>query len=353
MISLFFVPQILFAADASVHRVDGFLQIWSGMKRPALATKTTFTDVPKDAKGFTELSYAKKRGILDNVDTFSPAGPLTLGEAVLWLLRTRNADDIDLLTVENISKYLEKYPMTNVLSKSFDFGRTITSAELTTLINTFDDELRDEVHEVSNYGEKFQGKGTAFGEIFDMNAMTAAHRTFPQNTIVKVTNVANGKSVTVRINDRGPFVEGRDMDLSKAAFYSIADKSGVMNARFERLGDASIVAPELLPQSPQSAEPVACTLQNVFQQRVGGGVALLPGIPGEFKLGTDVTLKAKKAFVVRKIAYPDGTYQRMSDWVNPGEEYSFRPAIPGSYRFEIGGKAGRTKILSMQVKNCI
>ncbi len=69
----------------------------------------------------------------------------------------------------------------------------------------------------SYYGEKFHGRLTANGEIFDMNAYTAAHRTLPFGTIVEVTNLENGKKVIVRINDRGPFVGNREIDVSKAA----------------------------------------------------------------------------------------------------------------------------------------
>lgn len=71
--------------------------------------------------------------------------------------------------------------------------------------------------EASYYADKFHGRQTASGETFNMNALTAAHKTLPFNTMVKVTNLANGKSVTVRINDRGPFVAGREIDVSKAA----------------------------------------------------------------------------------------------------------------------------------------
>lgn len=69
----------------------------------------------------------------------------------------------------------------------------------------------------SYYGKRFHGRRTANGERFDMNAMTAAHKTLPFGTMVAVTNPRNGKSVTVRINDRGPFIRGRTIDLSRAA----------------------------------------------------------------------------------------------------------------------------------------
>jgi rare lipoprotein A len=67
------------------------------------------------------------------------------------------------------------------------------------------------------YGPGFHGKKTASGEIFNMYELTAAHRTFPIGSYVMVTNLENGKSVLVRINDRGPFIKGRIIDLSYAA----------------------------------------------------------------------------------------------------------------------------------------
>ncbi len=67
------------------------------------------------------------------------------------------------------------------------------------------------------YGGKFHGHKTASGEIFDKHSMTAAHRTLPFGTIVKVTNLKNGRSVTLRINNRGPYGKGRIIDVSEAA----------------------------------------------------------------------------------------------------------------------------------------
>lgn len=75
----------------------------------------------------------------------------------------------------------------------------------------------------SYYADKYQGRLTANGERFDMYAMTAAHKSLPFNSRVRVVNVRNGRSVLVRINDRGPFVAGRIIDLSYAAFGRIAD----------------------------------------------------------------------------------------------------------------------------------
>lgn len=84
----------------------------------------------------------------------------------------------------------------------------------------------------SKYASSFEGEPTASGEPYDPQAMTAAHRTLPMGTRVRVTNKADGRSVTVRINDRGPFVEGRIIDLSSAAFSRIgAQGAGILDVR--------------------------------------------------------------------------------------------------------------------------
>jgi rare lipoprotein A len=80
------------------------------------------------------------------------------------------------------------------------------------------------------------GQRTANGEIFNPNDFTAAHRTLPFNTRVRVTNIKNNRSTIVRVNDRGPFVEGRCFDLSRAAFEAISDiNAGVADIKYEVL----------------------------------------------------------------------------------------------------------------------
>jgi rare lipoprotein A len=78
----------------------------------------------------------------------------------------------------------------------------------------------------SYYGRRFHGRPTASGEAFDMHALTAAHKTLPFGSRVRVTNKSNGRSVVVRINDRGPFVRGRHIDLSRAA----AEQIGIVRS---------------------------------------------------------------------------------------------------------------------------
>jgi rare lipoprotein A len=84
------------------------------------------------------------------------------------------------------------------------------------------------------YGSEFQGKKTASGRLFDMNAFTAAHKFLPFGTIVKVVNLRNGKGVIVRVIDRGPFSKKRIIDLSHAAAKSIGLlKRGIAKVKIE------------------------------------------------------------------------------------------------------------------------
>lgn len=88
----------------------------------------------------------------------------------------------------------------------------------------------------SFYGKEHHGKRMANGKKFNMNALTTAHKTYKLGTKLEVTNTSNDKSVIVEVTDRGPFVKGRDLDLSKAAFQTIASiKSGHIKVKYKIL----------------------------------------------------------------------------------------------------------------------
>jgi len=329
-------PKAL-AADALTRR-DGFLLLWEGIRRPANDVREEpFADVPDGDRGFAEITYAKNRGIIDDAPTFTPDDSLTLGDALLWLYRTRNVAELPDMQQEHLPALMQRYPL-------IDTGANLASlvqseADLRSLATKLDRQLREEVHVVSMYGEEFHGDGTAFGESFDMHALTAAHRSFPHNTLVVVTNVDNGKSVTVRINDRGPYVDGRDMDLSVASFVTIAPRSqGLLRARFERLGDVSLVE--------------GCGARLRFQQRLTRDARFQRGIPHQWKTGKQMILKANRWFVVRGITYPDGTIVRMQDWVAPEEAFSFTPSVPGRYTFLFTTQEGRRRDMRMHAVEC-
>lgn len=85
------------------------------------------------------------------------------------------------------------------------------------------------------YHDKYNGKPTASGELFSNNKYTAAHKTLPFGTKLRVTNLVNQKSTEVKVNDRGPFTKGRDIDLSKKAFMEITDNKskGALDVKIE------------------------------------------------------------------------------------------------------------------------
>jgi rare lipoprotein A len=103
------------------------------------------------------------------------------------------------------------------------------------------------------YGYPHQGRRTASGEVYDMNQLTAAHRTLPLGTLLVVTNLDNGRSVEVRVNDRGPFVNGRIIDLSYAAARALgAERPGLIRVslRVLALPGGSATPPAPAPGAP-------------------------------------------------------------------------------------------------------
>jgi len=107
----------------------------------------------------------------------------------------------------------------------------------------------DETGIGSWYGDEFAGRLTANGEIFDPNKVTAAHKTLPMPSVVRVTNLDNGKSLVVRINDRGPFVAGRVIDLSREAARLIGYKDqGIARVRVQVLAEQSLRLEQLAKQ---------------------------------------------------------------------------------------------------------
>ena len=105
------------------------------------------------------------------------------------------------------------------------------------------DKAMNQVGTASWYGKQFHGKKTAIGEVYDMHAMTAAHPTMELPSFAKVTNLENGRSVIVRVNDRGPFLHGRIIDLSYAAAVRLGyQKKGTARVRVERITRRDIAA---------------------------------------------------------------------------------------------------------------
>jgi rare lipoprotein A len=103
----------------------------------------------------------------------------------------------------------------------------------------------NEVGVASWYGDEFHQKATANGEVFDMNAVTGAHTTLPLPSLVEVTNLENGRRLTVRVNDRGPFVGDRIIDLSREAARQLGyERAGLAKVRVRYVGPAPLLGPD-------------------------------------------------------------------------------------------------------------
>ena len=123
------------------------------------------------------------------------------------------------------------------------------------------------------YGDAFHMKATADGEIFDMNQFSAAHTTLPLPSIVEVTNLDNGRKLKVRVNDRGPFVDNRIIDLSRAAAAELGyDRKGLAHVRVKYIGPAPLAGPDAgvryaaagpMRTAPMAAAPLAASTAPV------------------------------------------------------------------------------------------
>ena len=126
---------------------------------------------------------------------------------------------------------------------------------------------RSEIYGIASwYGDPFHGERTSNGEIYDMHAMTAAHRTLPFKTVVRVHNLDNGKRVHVRVNDRGPFVRGRIIDLSHAAAQEIdMVRPGTARVRLEILRIEATAARLAVQVGSFTEEPRAHSLKRKLE----------------------------------------------------------------------------------------
>lgn len=116
---------------------------------------------------------------------------------------------------------------------------------------------QEELGLASFYSDLFHGKPTASGELYDKNKLTAAHKTLPFGTSIKITRLDNGKSVVVRVNDRGPYISGRIVEISKAAAEKIGlDKDGVTRVKVEVVKDEALANQTLTSDNKTSTTEI-------------------------------------------------------------------------------------------------
>jgi rare lipoprotein A len=208
-----------------------------------------FTDTPTSEWYTAYLKAAKEKGLIQGYEdgTYKPEQTINLAEALKITMESFNHGDypeisdylyIDTPEDEWFTKYTAYAGSKGIIniydSNNVNPEQEMTRGYLAEIIYRYmmAKENECEFGKATFYGSAVQGHGTASGETFDMYKFTAAHKTLPFGTIVEVTNLANNKSVEVKINDRGPYGPGRILDLSSSAFEEIALlSSGVINVQ--------------------------------------------------------------------------------------------------------------------------
>ncbi len=176
------------------------------------------------------------------------------------------------------------------------------------------------------YGPNFHGLQTSSGEQYNMYDLTVAHKTWPMNTMVKITNLDNGKSVIARVNDRGPFVAGRIVDCSYAVAKKLGiDKRGTCNAKLEVVGFAGKV------YHASSGKPKPKVLLTDFGVQVGAFKNLANAMAAKAKY---IKLAgAGKRAVIRKVPRDDLEHVQIFGFKTEQEAKDFiaKQAIPGAF----------------------
>lgn len=218
--------------------------------------KRPFEDTPVSEWYTKYLIAAKEKGIISGYSdgTFRPWKNINLAETLKIFLES--FEDLDYPALE--TNLVDDTPITSWFTKytSYVVPKGIVNIYTTNTINPNQDMTRGYLAEIiyrmlkskegylfgkaTWYGAAVQGNGTASGETFDKNLPTAAHVSLPFGTIVEVTNLANGKTINVKINDRGPYGPGRVLDLSSSAFSQIAALgTGIIYVQYRAKGEVS------------------------------------------------------------------------------------------------------------------
>ena len=185
----------------------------------------------------------------------------------------------------------------------------------------------DETGTASWYGDEFNNKATANGEIFDMNAVSAAHPTLPLPSMVEVTNLDNGKKIQVRVNDRGPYVAGRLIDLSHAAAHELGyDSKGLAHVRVRYVGPA----------------PLGETAAKAPLNSSGSGVSLpTPSAPSMVAASAIAAAPIAVASAALPAAVPAAGTAAPS--AIPQAASSIAPVVTNSFRIQAGAFADSAK----------
>jgi rare lipoprotein A len=202
----------------------------------------------------------------------------------------------------------------------------------------------DETGIASWYGKDFHGKYTANGEIFDLNALSAAHRTLPMPSVVEVTNLENGRSAVLRVNDRGPYARGRIIDVSRRGAQLLGfEGQGTAKVRVKILKAESIQAANLagrnggglLAAAEMPVEPLAPASGMRLAAAPPFGTGFVPSaLPGQVKL---VPVRATQIYIqVGAFSHADNALRAKSRVDHLGSALISQVNGNGLYRVRLG-----------------
>lgn len=214
----------------------------------------SFTDIFKAQWYFPYLKKAVENGVVEGYEdgTFKPTQIVNRAESFKMVMESDginfgevvDAPFADVSINDWFAKYFNEAKLRQIvyytMNNTVNPGRELTRSRFAELVYRY---LKSKEGTMfgkgSYYADFFEGRGTSSGEPYQASELTAAHLTLPFGTIVEVTNLENGNSVTVRINDRGPYITGRVIDLSRSAFESIAHPGqGVIYVEYEIIEEA-------------------------------------------------------------------------------------------------------------------
>lgn len=188
-----------------------------------------------------------------------------------------------------------------------------------------DDPFYDETGVASWYGQDFHGKSTANGERYDMDALTAAHRTLPMPVVVRVTNLENGRSVRLRVNDRGPYARGRIIDVSRRAATLLGfHANGTARVRVQYEGRAEVGASpprdedEIETSSRVKAAPVTSVASSELAPPPGAATAEPRPVAGEVRVASAAPLATPQTNGVDGVVTMMPVPSRTQLWVQVG-----------------------------------
>ncbi len=248
-----------FRPEQKVNRAEALkiILLGSDILVPEIQKQDIFPDVLHGSWYAKFASKAKNLGVVkgdDSTGRFRPGDTVNLAEILKILLITNKVD----LPITEVAPYPDvaadawfatyftyaknQFLLPQKSSENVNPATPVTRGLMAELLYQLSQKPTGyNEGEASYYGEKFHGKTTASGDIFDASGMTAAHRTFPFGTWLRVTNLENNQTIDVRVNDRGPYSGDRIIDLSKGAFESISPISrGVINVSIAPIDEGSI-----------------------------------------------------------------------------------------------------------------